>query len=270
VVKFTAKTSGKISMFTLSTPSLGSAGWLLLISLSLMGCQTAPSHKSVQTDKSSDNVAVVAVEPIQVTEEEAPLDLEQRVSNLENQMAAAQPTLKKVEAIDKHFKSLSLELDRISQDYSVSPVVEKKEHTIEPKPAVKVEKKAEVQKQVEKKEPVKKSPYVFSVTSVRIGEQPKNITRIVLDTTEPAQVNYDLDNAEGLLVIEIPKAQWKTTQQQIFQKSPMLKSFRASSDDKGARLVADLKQTAKVIATARLKPSGDNGHRVYIDIAPAQ
>ncbi len=257
-------------MFTLSTPSLGSAGWLLLISLSLMGCQTAPSHKSVQTDKSSDNVAVVAVEPIQVTEEEAPLDLEQRVSNLENQMAAAQPTLKKVEAIDKHFKSLSLELDRISQDYSVSPVVEKKEHTIEPKPAVKVEKKAEVQKQVEKKEPVKKSPYVFSVTSVRIGEQPKNITRIVLDTTEPAQVNYDLDNAEGLLVIEIPKAQWKTTQQQIFQKSPMLKSFRASSDDKGARLVADLKQTAKVIATARLKPSGDNGHRVYIDIAPAQ
>jgi hypothetical protein len=108
------------------------------------------------------------------------------------------------------------------------------------------------------------------VTSVRVGEQGKDITRIVLDTTKAAEIHYDLDNTEGLLVIDIPKAKWSTTESQNYPKSPMVKSFKATSDGSGAHFVTDLKQKAKVIATARLAPSGTSGNRVYIDIAPAK
>ena len=114
------------------------------------------------------------------------------------------------------------------------------------------------------------SPNVFAVTSVRIGEQPKNITRIVLDTTKPAEIHYDLDNGEGLLVIDIPKAKWSTTESQTFKKSPLIKSFKAVTDDTGAHFVTELKRKAKVVATARLSPGAGSGNRVYIDIAPTE
>ena len=180
--------------------------------------------------------------------------------------------------IESHFKALSFELDKISENYKTTdvatpavpaPVVAEPvpEKVAEPK---KVEiKKPEIKKAEVKKEVVK-APDVFAVTSVRIGEQSKNVTRIVLDTTNVAEIHYDLDNTEGLLVIDIPKAKWATTPAQAFTKSPMVKSFKAMSDDSGAHFVTDLKQKAKVIATARLAPSATSGHRVYIDIAPAK
>lgn len=237
---------------------------LLVALLSLAGCQSTPIK---------DETAVTAPPTIPVTEE-ASLDttLENRVLNLENQMKAAQPTLKKVEAMETHFKALSFELDKIEETYNM---VDTNASTMKSVPmateSVKPEPKKSISDLSEKPVEIKKSIPVsseFSVTSVRIGEQGKNITRIVLDTTNSAEINYDLDNVEGLLVIEIPKAKWSTTKSQVFQKSPMIKSFQASADEKGSRFVADLKQKAKVVATARLKPSGASGHRVYIDITP--
>lgn len=236
---------------------------LSVLVLSLTACQS--SHVKEEMD-------VTPTPTIPVTQDlPSDANLESRVSSLEHQMKIAQPTLKKVEVMETHFKALSFELDKIAETYKTEePVAENLKasspvtiSTPEPQP---------IEKPVEKKE-VKKTapaPTGFSVTSVRIGEQTKNITRIVLDTTKPAEINYDLDNVEGLLVIEIPKAAWSTTTSQIFQKSPMIKSFKALDDEKGSRFVADLKQKAKVVATARLSPSGASGHRVYIDIAPAQ
>lgn len=242
---------------------------LALVALTLSACQTAPANNK--------DVAPVNTMP-PIVDDGQYRGLEQRVQTLEGQMKAAQPTLKKVDAIESHFKALSFELDKISENYKTTdvsapavpaPVVAEPvpEKVAEPKkPEIK---KAEVKKEEVKKE-VPKAPDVFSVTSVRIGEQSKNVTRIVLDTTNPAEIHYDLDNTEGLLVIDIPKAKWATTPAQAFTKSPMVKSFKAMSDDSGAHFVTDLKQKAKVIATARLAPSGTSGHRVYIDIAPAK
>lgn len=252
---------------------------LSLVVLTLSACQTAPAKDAPL------NTTPPIVDDGQYR------GLEQRVQTLEGQMKSAQPTLKKVDAIETHFKALSLELDRISDAYKADdasteataapvPAVLEKQELVPPAAEVK---KAEVKKAEAKKPELKKptpkkevakapmvAPNVFAVTSVRVGEQGKDITRIVLDTTNPAEIHYDLDNAEGLLVIDIPKAKWSTTPSQTFQKSPMVKSFKATSDDSGAHFVTDLKQKAKVIATARLTPSGTSGHRVYIDIAPAK
>lgn len=230
--------------------------------LSLAGCQSTPIK---------DEIDVTAAPIIPVTEDVS-LDatLENRVLTLENQMKAAQPTLKKVEVMETHFKALSFELDKIAETYKIEEPVIASVPTNVVQPVTKPVKT--ITKPESKTEKKKESQPVtgFSVTSVRIGEQSKNITRIVLDTTKAAEINYDLDNTEGLLVIEIPKAEWSTTKSQVFQKSLMIQSFQASADDKGARFVADLKQKAKVVATARLSPSGTSGHRVYIDIEPVK
>ncbi len=242
---------------------------LALVSLMLSSCQTAP----VATDTAPP---VNTTPPI--VDDGQYRGLEQRVETLEGQMKAAEPTLKKVDAIESHFKALSFELDKISENYKttvmpapvmaepIPPMIQKQ--TLVQAPLAEP-KKPEVKKADVKKE-IPKAPDVFAVTSVRIGEQSKTVTRIVLDTTNIAEIHYDLDNTEGLLVVDVPKAKWATTPAQTFTKSPMVKSFKAMSDDSGAHFVADLKQKAKVIATARLAPSGTSGHRIYIDITPAK
>lgn len=236
---------------------------LSVLVLSLTACQSSLVKEGMN---------VTSAPTIPVTQElSSDANLESRVSSLEHQMKIAQPTLKKVEAMETHFKALSFELAKIAEAYKIEEPVAGNLKTSSPvtisTPAPQTAVKPVEKKEVKIAAP---APTGFSVTSVRIGEQTKNVTRIVLDTTKPAEINYDLDNVEGLLVIEIPKAGWSTTTSQIFQKSPMVKSFKALDDEKGSRFVADLKQKAKVVATARLSPSGASGYRVYIDIAPAQ
>lgn len=231
--------------------------------LSLAACQAAPAAQQ----------PVELVHPPVAEGAAGYAGLEKRVSVLEGQMKDAQPTLKKVEVMETHFKALSLEMGRIAQTYEVpAAAVESIPAPVVAPASVPTVKKAEPKK-VEVKSSPKKDAVpagVLAVTSVRIGEQPKEITRIVLDTTKPAEIHYDLDNGEGLLVIDVPTAKWSATESQTLKKSPMVKSFHASQDDTGAHLVLDLKQTAKVIATARLTPSGASGNRVYVDIAPAK
>lgn len=247
-----------------------------LAALTLGGCASSAEEKPVEL-----------VRPPVEGEVAAYTQLERRVGALEGQMREAQPTLKKVEAMEIHFKALSLELDKIAKEYPETsdaevvavapveretlkkkPVVQKEEPKVE---ALKVHEDVKVQEEpkAEKKAEASNSNEL-AVTSVRIGEQGKETTRIVLDTTKSAELRYDLDNGEGLLVIDVPNAKWSATDSSVLKKSPMVKSFHASSDEAGSHLVIELKQTAKVTATARLTPSGASGHRVYVDVAPAK
>lgn len=217
--------------------------------------------------------------------ETAPVDgnrlagLEARVGSLETQMNEARPTLKKVEVMETHFKALSFELDRISETYKAAPQVApptpQKSVVVAPAPTPTPVTKPETKKPVVKKaEAQKETPKNESngaeVTSVRIGEQKGEITRIVLDTTKPADLHYDLDNGEGLLVVDLPKNKWNATKRMTLKNSPMVKSFEGTSDENGAHLIIQLKQTAKVATTARLNPSGSYGYRVYLDLVPAK
>lgn len=252
----------------------------LLIALLLSACETSSQAGSRPLSQPPSEVSLPqsAVQPAssQILVDDPVHGLETRVGILENQMKSAQPTLKKVDAMESHFKALSFELDQISQTYKMStgtvsgiPPVSATPLTTEiKKPEVQKPEAKDIKKKVEKSSSLAIDPKVFAVTSVRIGEQGKDITRIVLDTTNVAEIHYDLDNTEGLLVIDIPKAKWLATASQNLKKSLMVKSFKGMSDESGSHFVIDLNQKAKVVATARLAPSGNSGHRVYIDIAP--
>lgn len=218
--------------------------------------------------------------------------LEQRVAELEAQMKAAQPSLRKAEALDAHFRSLSVDLDKINSAYyqpvepqpvhkkiepaktilipdkSPAPVVEKK-----PLPKVVLpEQHKKVESPVAELKPVS-APIetdTLQVRSIRIGEQPKGITRIVLDSTKPAEIRYDLDNEEGLLVVDIPGASWSATESMTLRSSQNVASFKSSEDGSGSHLILQLKRKAKVMSTARLTPEAGLGNRIYLDIAGAE
>lgn len=255
--------------------------------LSVAACQPMqPSGQPVDLSMSSD-VSAVPVAPVAKKYSSVVERLEDRIRALESQMKDAQPKLQKVDAMESGFKSLSLQLDRIATTYDVPmeapPLVAKPlasvEKQIAPKPILQKADAKPVSKPTSKpvvKKILEPAPVTLpstgelAVTSVRIGEQSKSITRIVLDTTKPAEIRYDLDNAEGLLVIDVPNAKWSASNSREVGKSGMVKSFRASSDNDGSHLILDLKGNAKVVATARLSPSGASGNRVYVDIAPAK
>lgn len=249
-------------------------GFLFTTSLvALAGCQTAQAPAAAP-------VPLVEEAPVKA-ETTVPVDttLEQRVSVLEGKMRRAEPTLKKVDLIENHFQALSLELKMLSAEpsppasASVSP-----EAVIKAKPTAQIKneapaKKADVKKAAPKPEPVKSQPAVSSselaITSMRIGAKDKKVMRLVMDATRAAEMRYDLDNGERLLVIELPKAEWKAVKPVVPKGSELIQSVEANASESGSRIVIQLKGKAKIVATGRLNPSGDLGHRVYLDIAPS-
>lgn len=262
---------------------------MMMSALPLAACQTSTGGAAPVAVEGQPvpltSVDKQDLQPVNNTDPNIPLNgsLEKRVESLERQMRDAQPTLKKVDAMETHFKTLSLELGKITETYvqntkgeapSVAPSKEPKDIVKESK----VESKKESVKEPKKASVSKDVAAVgasLSVVAVRIGEQPKGITRIVLDTTRATEIRYDLDNGEKLLVIDVPKAAWKG-QSSSSVRSALVKSYRATDDKDGTHLVIELKQTARVVATARLSPDHAKGHgagagnRVYVDIASAK
>lgn len=258
--------------------------------LALSACQSQPSSMG---DMPSVPVTEVQKEEISANTAKHIIGLETRVATLEKQMRSVEPAVAKVNAIETHFRALSLDLQRISNDYktaavTVTPTAPVEKHAAtnitpvpvkktlaaapkaeQPKPKAKpAATKTPAPKPVVKKVADKNT--LAAVTAVRIGEQKNEVTRIVLDTTKPAEMRYDIDNGEHILLVDLPKNQWNATKSMTLKNSPMVKSFTASHDANGAHLVVVLKQTAKVATTARLNPSGPYGNRVYLDIVPAK
>lgn len=210
--------------------------------------------------------------------------LESDVAGLQSDMTEAKPRLEKIDSMERHFRQLSLELDRINRTYNVSAVVPpvakaavvpvdskpiKLEPKLEPKkaevpkPAVKAAAPKEVKKLV-KPAAAKNGP--LKVNQVRIGEQANGNSRIVLDTSAPAKINYDIDNTEKILVIEVPDASWAAQQAQSLKNSTLISSYKAESDATGSHLIVQLKGEAQVLSASRLDPEKDAGYRVFLDI----
>lgn len=220
------------------------------------------------------------------------LALEKNMIGVQSEVASSRPILRKVDTIERNFRALSLELDRIDREYAIPPLPEEKEKTekkaesppraVEPSssvvqpnasPAVK---RTYVPKPVfrplptkaEAPAPVKPSARSLMVRNLRIGEKSGEVTRVVLDTNSPARLNYDLDNNEKILVIELPNAGWAAQKSETLTHSPLVASYKADSDKTGSRLVLQLRKEAAIVSTARLPAEKGSGDRVYLDIAP--
>ena len=238
--------------------------------------------------------------------EERILALEKNMIGVQSEVANSRPLLRKVDAMERNFKALSLELDRIDRDYAISPLAEGKEKP-EQKPEMLPKTDTPVsstlppaKKSVEPAQPdhaaaikrtyvpkpvfrplptkaesapsapvtTKPDSHKLTVRNMRVGEKNGGVTRIVLDTNSPARLNYDLDNNEKILVIEVPDAGWAAQKSASLTQSPLVASYKAESDKTGSRLILQLKKEATVLSTARLAAGKGSGDRVYLDIAP--
>lgn len=106
----------------------------------------------------------------------------------------------------------------------------------------------------------------IAVTAIRIGEHPGK-TRIVLDASAKTEFKADLDNAEKMLVVELPDAQWSAEKQKTFAGSPFVASYEVnpSNAGKGTLLVLKLKADATILYKGMM--DGDNGGgKIVIDI----
>lgn len=107
-----------------------------------------------------------------------------------------------------------------------------------------------------------------SVKNVRLGSHPGK-TRVVFDLNAPSGVQYDLDNANKLLVIKLPGAGWDTQRERIFNGDKVLKAYAAKTTNDGdAIIVVKLQRPAKVLRSEKLGKNDAGYYRVFIDVAP--
>ena len=106
------------------------------------------------------------------------------------------------------------------------------------------------------------------VKNVRTGTFKGN-TRLVLDLSRPAaDFSYDLDNRENLLVVEIDGAAWRAQAAQDMSDSDLINSVSGSTTRQGGgRMVVELSEQAKVVRAQKLPPTGNNGYRIFMDLA---
>lgn len=108
----------------------------------------------------------------------------------------------------------------------------------------------------------------LGVKSIRVGEH-SDRTRVVFDLNGAVSYSYDLDNAENLLVIEMPSVAWNTRDSQSFKKSPLVVGYNSyPGPNNGTTFVLQLKKQTKVLKESLLKPTAVNPHhRLMIDLA---
>lgn len=110
-----------------------------------------------------------------------------------------------------------------------------------------------------------------TVTGVRIGEHGSK-TRVVFDLTSKTKPDfkYDLDNAEKILVVDMPASAW-TAAQGGKPNSPMIAGWTAGKGQTGGSNIAiQLKKDARILSTEYLKAEGKDPARLVLDIAPAK
>lgn len=104
------------------------------------------------------------------------------------------------------------------------------------------------------------------VTSLRLGEHPGK-TRIVLDTSAPVSFTYNIDNAEHVLLVDLPGSGWAAGMQKAMASHPLIKSYSVQTSAAGATVAVELAKDAKVVMSTAMKPNEIYGHRVVLDLA---
>jgi hypothetical protein len=241
---------------------------LLASAVFLSACAAEQKPQAVQLQPT-----VPAVAPEPVTSQPLP-DLAARVTNLEtnvaglqSDMSAAKPKLEKVDVIDRKFRELSLELNNIDQRAAAAPTAQPAQPTAAP--VAKTDVKKDAPKKETPKPAAKKTTEGLQVQQLRIGAQADK-TRLVLDTTAPARISYDVDNAEKILVITIPKAQWAGAVKGVAANNPLISAWQANKAADGVQLVLQLKQPVKVLGSNQLAATATASDRVYVDLAAAK
>lgn len=99
------------------------------------------------------------------------------------------------------------------------------------------------------------------------GDQDK--TRLVLDVSSKSVFTYDLDNKEKVLMIDVAVPNSTAVSNATLQQVPLVGSYNVQSIEGGkTRVIVQLTEAVKILATSSLPPIGDKGERIVIDLAP--
>ena len=106
------------------------------------------------------------------------------------------------------------------------------------------------------------------VTGLRVGTH-KNKVRIVMDVSRKTLYTADLDNAENLLIVELPDSGWSASQTKNFGSNPVLKSYSVDpyNDGKGHIVALELKSGSSILKQSQIPALSGGGTRIFIDLA---
>ena len=105
------------------------------------------------------------------------------------------------------------------------------------------------------------------ISKVRVGKHP-NKTRIVLDLDRPIKVDIDTSDDKKTIFIELPKVEWSAPAFQPNQSKGQVIEFKYSSSLEGHRFNILTDKPVQVAKPFILKPQGNKGHRLVIDLKP--
>lgn len=111
---------------------------------------------------------------------------------------------------------------------------------------------------------------VSGAVRLRVGEH-SGKTRLVLETGGTTAFRADLDNAENLLVIELPEADATGAGgKESVADSPLIKSWSVETMEVGAgvRVIVELQGSVSVQKTLAVPANGESGARIVVDLAP--
>ncbi|MCF8495655.1 MAG: hypothetical protein K9G62_03200 [Alphaproteobacteria bacterium] len=106
------------------------------------------------------------------------------------------------------------------------------------------------------------------VTGVRAGEHPDRM-RLVFDLSAKTPYTADLDNAEKILVVELPEAGWQSSATTgAFGKNSVFGSYKVDpyNNGRGRIFVMQLRRETKILSQNLLPGLSKNTARLVIDV----
>lgn len=106
------------------------------------------------------------------------------------------------------------------------------------------------------------------VTSVRRGEH-KDKTRLVLDLTESASFEYQMDEEKNVLAITLPGVVWQAEERHVYGGHPLLLAYLAKPlpNHEGTLLAIKMKKNAQLVFKSLYEPNDQRGYRLVFDVA---
>ena len=199
--------------------------------------------------------------------------LENAVQDLRREFESFKPAIVRLVAVESDIQDLIEQLDVLLKTEPAPAPVAQAPTRLAPTPQVKVEDKRKMEPQAAAPAPAPTpSPKVDTsgparVSSLRVGEHSGKV-RLVMDVNKKTDFNVDLDNQENILIIELPDAQWSTSAQKNFGKSPLLNSYSTESINNGAgtRVIMTLKKPTTLMKSQALPPGSNPYYRIYADL----
>lgn len=111
------------------------------------------------------------------------------------------------------------------------------------------------------------APKGNGVVGVRVGAHPDSV-RIVLDVMGGKdKFTANLDNAEKVLMVELPDTAWSAAKSEAIKGNPLVASYSAQKSGNGTVLALTLKAETKILSSKTLKGSGGKPTRLLIDLS---